>query len=423
MGLARLRDRLRTHRRVRHDVVFYMPGVGFNLSPTHSIPGGGAENQVLMLAAALAQERHRVAIIAYGEPRDLPSEVAGVTIVARPPYRRRPTLTGKLIEPFLIWRSLWLTPSRALVTRCAGIQVGLVALYARLARRRFVFASSSVGDFDPRKLLPERRDRVIYRLGIFLADAIVVQTETQVEECRIAFGRRPVLIKSIAAPAEPQSEEPLAFLWVGRLASYKRPMEYVELARAVPEARFWMVGVPVPHAAGAENVEDAVSAAAAEIPNLELLSPRSQSEIGKLMSRAVASVNTADFEGMPNVLLEAWGRGVPALVLAHDPSGVVASHGLGMFARGSRQALIDAARELWENRADRDELSRRCRAYVHRHHSPEVIAAQWRETLATDGAVGSVELSLLEASEMSCGHRDGDAPDGRYVADNVGAEK
>jgi glycosyltransferase involved in cell wall biosynthesis len=375
---------LRARRRRRsRDVVFYMPAVGSLLS-AEPRSYGGAEKQVLMLASALARRGYTVAIIVYGAPGELPADVDGVTIIPRRPYRSRSRITAKLVEVLTVWKSLWQAPSRAIVTRCAGVNVGMVAIYARIARRRFIFASCNLADFDCRKLLFRRRDQLIYELGVRLADAIVVQTEEQVEPCEAAFGLLPIVIKSLAAPAEPQVGEPMAFLWVGRLASYKRPLEYVELARAVPEARFWLIGVPQADVSNGVSVGAALIAAAAEVPNLELLEPRSSAEVGELMSRAVAAVGTADFEGMPNVLLEAWSRGVPALVLTHDPEGVITTHGLGGFANGSRDKLAALAREQWQTRKHRDELSRRCREYVASHHAPDVVAEQWREVLSVD---------------------------------------
>jgi glycosyltransferase involved in cell wall biosynthesis len=226
----------------------------------------------------------------------------------------------------------------------------------------------------------KRRDRALYYLGLRLADVIVVQTEEQVRLCQATFGKRPELIHSLAPVIGQQQEEPEAFLWVGRLVSYKEPLAYVELARACPEARFWMVGVPSPNPRE-EAFATVVADAAKSVPNLELLEPRPHAEIGRLMDRAVASVNTATFEGMPNVLLEAWARGVPALVLHHDPGEVVSTYGLGGFANGSPAKLAELARALWNERYDRDELAQRCLSYIERQHSPEAAASRWAEAL------------------------------------------
>lgn len=364
----------------RYDVAFYTPWIGSMLSPEKRLPPGGAETQIMMLAQELTRLGLRVAIIAFGEPGELPSSVGGVDIVARPPYSKRQRLVGKLIELAFIWRALWRTPSRAVVHRGLGLDLGLLAMYTICSRRRLVFSSANIVDFTPEELLAKRRDRVLYRLGVRCADQIVVQTDEQLRLCRDAFGREATVIRSLAPLQEPQRQTPEAFLWVGRLVSYKRPLDYVALARAVPEARFWMVGVPAPMASE-HAMAEAVRTAAATVPNLELLEPRPRVGIEALMDCSVASVNTADFEGMPNVLLEAWSRGVPALVLRHDPDDVVTRHGLGGFADGSPTALVELAREQWSRRSERGELARRCRTYIASYHAPEVVAAQWRAVI------------------------------------------
>jgi glycosyltransferase involved in cell wall biosynthesis len=382
-----------SRRRNHHDVVFYAPFVGDLLSSgTWALPGG-AERQILLLSAALAKFGLRVAIVVNGDPSKLPEDVEGVRIIPRLPYKwGHKRVVGKPLEGLLIWEVLRRAPSRTVVWRCAGVGLAPVALYTRIAGRRLVFSTANVSDFEFRKLARKPRDVYVYRLGVRLANAIVVQTEEQIEMCEATFNRRPYLIKSLSPLAECAREEPEAFLWVGRLVSYKQPLEYVRLANAVPEARFWMVGVPANNARE-RSVEDEVRAAAREVPNLELLAPRPHAEIGKLMARAVASVNTALFEGMPNVLLEAWSCGVPGLVLHHDPSGVVSKYGLGGFAGGSADRFAELAREQWRLRHDRSDVARRCRAYIAAHHSPESAAERWLEPLAVDGRAPRVPES------------------------------
>ena len=54
---------------------------------------------------------------------------------------------------------------------------------------------------------------------------MIVQTEEQADLCRSRFGRDPIVIKSVAEP-QPPAGAPEAFLWVGRLAGYKRPRRF-----------------------------------------------------------------------------------------------------------------------------------------------------------------------------------------------------
>jgi len=382
-------------RRRRFDVLFYTPWIGSILSQSGRMPPGGAETQILMVAKGLAERGVRTAVIAFGEPDELPREVDGVAVLARAPYRKR-RLVGKLAETAIIWRALWGAPSEAIVYRGVGLELLLLAMYARVARRRLVFSSANIVDFDCRKLLAKRRDAAMYELGVRLADTIVVQTEEQVRMCQRTFRRRPVLIKSIAPLAQQQTATPQAFLWVGRLVTYKRPLEYVALARAIPEARFWMIAVPPPRE-DEQWVAERVGSEASTLPNLELLPPRPRSEVEDLMSRAVASVNTAEFEGMPNVLLEAWTRGVPALVLTHDPGGVIASHQIGAFADGSHDRLVTLARDMWARRTDaehRDRLGGLCRDYIAANHAPNSVVKQWTEILRVPTAVATYQGAL-----------------------------
>src|SRR5262249_8464716 len=154
-----------------------------------------------------------VAIIAIGDRDELPSHVDGVRIMSRPPSPANKRLVGRVIEGLRIWQVLWRCPSPTVVYRCAGPELGLIALYTRVVRRRLVFSTANVVDFEIEKLNDKRRDLLLYKLGVRLADAIVVQTEEQIALCMEAFGRRSVLVKSIAVPSDIKAEPAEAFLW------------------------------------------------------------------------------------------------------------------------------------------------------------------------------------------------------------------
>jgi Glycosyl transferases group 1 len=156
----------------------------------------------------------------------------------------------------------------------------------------------------------------------------------------------------------------------------------------VPEAKFWMVGVPVPFTEGGSELWAELERRAAAVPNLELLSPRPRPALMDLVKRAVAVVNTADFEGMPNTFLEGWARGVPALALTHDPADVIESHELGAFAHGSSERFVELTRQFWKGRGDQADVALRCRQYIDRHHSPESVSVRWEKALGIASRAG-----------------------------------
>jgi glycosyltransferase involved in cell wall biosynthesis len=364
-----------------YDVVFYLPYIG-PLLTSSALPAGGAETQIFLLSEALAGRGYRVALAALDPGGGLPARRGVVDILPIPPHRADRRGVGTLASAFATYRALRGPASAAIVARAAGPHVGIVAALARLRRSRFFYSSANVVDFDFARVEGNRRTVALFHFGLRLADGVVVQTEEQAELCRERFGRDSTVIRSIAQVVEPASDRPTrsAFLWVGRLADYKKPFEYVALARELPEARFRMVGVPIGDGPGDETYRE-LKREASGLPNLEILAPRPRDELLRLYDEAVAVVNTSDFEGMPNVFLEGWSRGVPALALTHDPDGVVARHSLGCFAGGSRARFVDQAREMWETRHRADELGRRCRAYIESEHSPQVVAEAWTDAL------------------------------------------
>jgi glycosyltransferase involved in cell wall biosynthesis len=361
----------------RHDVLFYVPNVGPLLLPGDDLPAGGAETQMVVLARELARRGMRVAFVVYAD--ELPPSVDGLDlIVQRSPRIRVPGLRS--VEAAL--RTLIAVVrgnASVVVQRNASVVTGLVALAARVTGRRFVYSSANVIDFEFARLESSRLKIALFHLGIRLANEVVVQTLEQVRLAREHFGVSVRLIRSVAESATPRSRAPRAFLWIGRLATYKYPDAYLDLAAAVPEATFRMVGVP----SGPDGTRLAAEVAerARSLDNVELVEPRPRAALGPLYDEAVAVVNTAEFEGMPNIFLEGWARGVPALALQHDPDGVIVRERLGRFAAGDLVLLAHQARSLWEDREGQAETAERCVAYVRREHSLDAAARAWTEVI------------------------------------------
>jgi hypothetical protein len=84
---------------------------------------------------------------------------------------------------------------------------------------------------------------------------------------------------------------------------------------------------------------------------------------------------------MPNIFLEGWARGTPALALRHDPDGMIVRERLGSFAGGDPATLVEQARAMWAGRGNQDELAARCVAHMREHHSLETIAEDWIDVL------------------------------------------
>ena len=363
----------------RRDVAIYSPYASQLYEP-NAATRGGAELQTYMLAAGLAERGLKVGHIVLPLKGAGDSSPAGVDVVERPPFAGQRPKVGKAQEIAAVWRALSCADARVYVFRSGWAAMGIAGLFCVLRRRRLVWASASDLDFSLFFFRGKRADRELFKFGVRRSAAAVVQTGHQARLAEQTFGRlnRVVEIPSFAREAELSAHTPEAFLWTGQLEEFKNPLAYVELARNVPEAKFWMIPRFVEKEA---SLGEQVKRAADELPNLELLEARPYPEAMELVARSVAVVNTSPSEGMPNTFLEAWARGIPALTLQFDPDGRIQADGLGAAAQGSPEQFAQGARELWNGRADRAELSTRVRDHVRATHGVGPVADRWLELI------------------------------------------
>jgi glycosyltransferase involved in cell wall biosynthesis len=361
-------------RRRAHDVAIYAPWGSLYYGRDRDYMGG-AEVQTTMLAHALKRRGLRVAHIVYPvkEPRRV--DASSPTLVERSEWRRQGPL-GELAETAAIWRGLRRADADAYIVRGGGGHVIAASSFCRALRRRLLFSSSSELDFDFAR--PDRNPRTLrlYRASLRLADDLVVQTRQQRELVRRVFpDRDPVVIPSFAEAAPAGNGKGSYFLWADRLVEYKLPDRYVELAEALPDARFRMVAAVSNETP--PGMAERIESAAERLPNLELLPPRPRSELLEEMQQAVAVVKTSRVEGMPNAFLEAWARGVPVLSLNVDPDRKIENNRIGVAAGGSMERFIAAAATLWGDPDERRAIGERARRFIRDVHSPEAVADRW----------------------------------------------
>jgi glycosyltransferase involved in cell wall biosynthesis len=164
-------------------------------------------------------------------------------------------------------------------------------------------------------------------------------------------------------------------LWVSNLRPLKRPELALELARQLPGVSFTLAGGPMP---GGQTYYEDVMAAAARLPNVNMLGAVRYRDSGALFDRAKIFLNTSTIEGFPNTFLQAWIRGVP-VVTFFDPDGLVQRLPLGRVAR-SLDEMREAIRGLLEIDVDRQLLGRRAREFAQREYTTGV-AARYLELL------------------------------------------
>ena len=341
---------------------------------------GGAEVQQCVLARLFAEAGYRVSMICldYGQPGQV--LVDGVTVYKSfresagiPVFRfLHPRLTG-------MWRALREVDADVYYQRSSAMWTGVIAEFCRRHGRRAIYAGASDRDFEiGQEQIVLGRDRWLYRRGLARVDRIVAQNPYQVESCRRNHRRTPVLIPSCYAPpahAQRASVQNDSVLWVGTIHGYKRPEMFLEIAERLPHRRFVMIGGP---SIGGERLKpgyyEAIRDRAARLPNLEFTGFLPLAEVEPWFDRARLLVNTSVYEGMPNVFLQAWARGVPTVATVDVGAPVNTVFAAAAQGAAKVEALLSNS-ALW-NQASSDSL-----AYFERNHSSAEVLARYSRLL------------------------------------------
>ena len=336
---------------------------------------GGAEVQQAILMRLLAANGYPVSLVSLDYGQEDGAVLDGVTVhKAFAPAAGVPVL--RFLHPRLssMWRALRAADADVYYYRSAAMWLGVVTSYCRRRGRRSIYAAASDKDFLPDQggQIRFARDRWLFRRGMAAADRIVVQNEAQRLSCRAVSGRDALVIPSCyeppcGPPAGPQGRRERV-IWVGTVHPGKRPEMLLELARRLPHRRFLMIGGP---AGGADNPYFAgVRRAAQALPNVEFTGFLPLAEVERRFDEARVLVLTSEYEGMPNVFLQAWARGVPTVstVEAGAPANRVVA-GPDALERDVEALLATPA--LWER------ASARCRRYFERTHSSAEALARY----------------------------------------------
>lgn len=342
---------------------------------------GGESVQQTLLARALNERGYEVSMVTadYGQPDG--ASWQGVPVFKA--YRRDAGMPGiRFVHPR--WTHLWGALGRAnadvYYTSCAGMQVGLAAMFCRFKGRGLVFRLASDTDADREHVrLRYARDKKLYEFGLRRADRVLSQHGRQQGMLKRTYGvDSQVADMLVDHPGRelPLAERDVPVLWVNNLRDLKRPDLAVELARLLPEQDLHMVGGPLP---GFSELYQRIRKETVALPNLTFHGQVSYHDVGDLYDRSRVFVNTSDTEGFPNSYLQAWRRGVP-VVAFFEPDGLITKEGLG-YAVDSTRGMAQAVHRLLVDDAEWHAVSARCRRYMQEHHDDDLILGPYRDAI------------------------------------------
>jgi glycosyltransferase involved in cell wall biosynthesis len=338
---------------------------------------GGAEVQQCVIARLLAASGYRVSMICFDYGQPSPVSIDGVTVhKSFRPDAGVPVL--RFLHPRLstMWRVLREVDADVYYQRSSAMWTGVVAEFCRRHGKRSIYAGASDRDFEiGQEQILHARDRWIYRRGVARVDRVVAQNAFQIESCRRNHGREAVLIPSCyQLPPDRKAGNAGnadAILWVGTIHRYKRPHWLLDMAERLRERRFVLVGGPSVDAEKAwPGYFEDIRRRAEGLANVEFTGFLPLPQVEKQFDRARVLVLTSEYEGMPNVFLQAWARGVPT-VASVDVGAPVSTVFSGVEEGARKLEALLADEVLWARR------SAESLAYFERTHSSHEVLGRY----------------------------------------------
>ncbi len=311
-------------------ICFLAPNVYPSLSKKYKIKKiGGAELQQIYIAKGLQSKGYEVSFITedFGQPEAVSIDHLKIFKA----YKSNEGISGcRFFYPRLykIWKALIYADADVYYNRAAGFLPGILAIFCKLYKKKYIFAGALDNDFIPGK---ERirliRDKWFYHYGLKRASIILVQSARQKDLLCNNYGLESFIIPNfILAESKflPNSDRKY-ILWVATIREWKRPMYFIRLAKAFPNEKFIMIGGS---SAFEANLFNQVKKECQRLENLNFLGFLSFEETEKYFDQCKVFINTSLYEGFPNTLLQAWRRGIPVISF-FDPDNIIKEKGLG----------------------------------------------------------------------------------------------
>ncbi len=364
---------------------------------------GGGEQQVALIAKAMAERGHEVVFVPLGNA--VPQERIG-KVVVKAGYLNNVGQRGLRYFTYRmpeLRRVLRDEKADVYYMRGAGMYWPTVIQAARETGGISWLGLASDRDLDPRKAKVLFPFLPSYLLGVLApimykmffigpirsVDYVIAQNEYQAEWCQ-KKGIRTVLIPNMVEqpPFHLLSHKPkYDVVWCGSvtrgIVRDKGVDQLVQLSIKLSNKKFGAVG---------ELSSDVIQEYVGKLrsmPNVELLGGVSHSAVLEIIANSRVVINTAPYEGFSNVMLEAWSLGKPVVSLKVNPNRLLDEGGLGYCANGSLDKMKDYVGKLLSNNEDYDEISARSRKYVLMNHSPGEICQRLE---ALSGSIQRVDL-------------------------------
>ena len=349
------------------------------------LTGGGAERQLSLLAAELADSFDVHVIVAdYGQPPRIEREGVVLHRSYDPDAESSPaTRVGWLST---LARTIHRVDADVYVHRGTPAFAAVVSTLTRGLGKPWVYNVANDANIEARPAELGAVRKELFERGLDHAAGIIAQTPKQAAMVRERYDREPPVVPNgyPRADGTVDYDDRSVVLWVGRLdEAQKRPHLFVDLAEALPDTEFRIVGPAGDDEAYHRRLLGRIEA----LDNIRYEGVVEPNEIHDYYGSAHCLVSTSAHEGFPNTFLEAWRVGTPVVSLAVDPARIARDQELVGFADGDFERLTDSVARLARDEATRRRRGQQERAMFEDRFGIAAVAEQYGEVLRQAASV------------------------------------
>ncbi len=313
---------------------------------------GGGELQVALLAKSLAGEGHEVVVIDPSHSEDF-TTAEGIRIFHVKDWSKGlPVLRIFLHRIPALYRLFKQQQADYYYVRMRSYFNLLPFLASRRNKSKFLLALAS--DIDLLSLGGKFRSEYKAKFNLFKyltqwlpndlvfkyllkrADVVISQHKGQLNAIRKNKGKK-VLFPNVIDRQHLPHRLPTTdhtYVYIGSLTMVKGADKLFEIIRfAGDKASFLVVGQP--NDPGAVPIFEKLKM----LKNADIRGRKSHDETLELMRPAKVLINTSEYEGFPNVFLEAWSMGIPVLSYKVSPGNVISEFNLGVCFDGDLEKM------------------------------------------------------------------------------------
>ena len=360
-------------------ICFVLPGTYSFFKETKKNTAGGAELQMYSLSKKLAQNRNfKVSFIVGDYKQNKIEFIDNIKLIKSFNAKRKDFFTQKFFQAILFFKILKNEKPDIVITSANNTLVLLCSLYSKIFKSKHIHRIASDKDIGLERINELGFGVRVYSYGMKLSDKILVQNKNQQNKLLEIFSKKSDLLKNALSINKYIKTEYKHILWVGRFIKLKNPDLFLKLSQNLGEFNFIMI---CPYEKQDYKGWNLLQEKANQISNLTFIEHIPFHDIQVYFNKAIAFVNTSDFEGFPNTFLQAMQGKTPIISLNVNPDNFIDEYNCGIFCNNNFDLLIEKTKELLQNKNELRTKGENAFKYLKENHDINIIGKQLEEII------------------------------------------